>query len=121
MPRPTKVKIDDGVIHKREISSSSSSSPLALKTTYLNPPGDLITELAELGFDGSAAFIGRFGPERIRRAIARAKAHPPGKIKNLAGYIRYLVTTPGPIPEPEKPKDDREKYISGRYGHMVKR
>ncbi len=42
-------------------------------------------------------------------------------IKNIPGFIRYLVRTPGPIPDPEKPKEDTDKYITGKYGHMVKR
>jgi hypothetical protein len=42
-------------------------------------------------------------------------------IKNVPGFIRYLVDKPGPIPAPEKPKDGREKYVGGIYGHMVKR
>ena len=44
-------------------------------------------------------------------------------IKNIPGFIRYLVRTPGPIPDPEQPKDDddTDKYIRGKYGHMVRR
>ena len=87
---------------------------------YLDPPDDLISELATLGFDGAAAFVVRFEHERVKRAIVRAKSHPPGKIKNMAGYIRFLVTTPGPIAPPEKPKDDNfAKYRTGKYGHLV--
>ena len=122
MPR-TKVNVDNDVKQhkkKRASSSSSSSSPIELQTTCFDPPDDLISELANLGFDGAAAFVVRFEHERVRRAIVRAKSHPPGKIKNMAGYIRFLVTTPGPIAPPEKPEDDRAKYHSGRYGHLVK-
>ena len=126
MPKPrTKVKVADGDVkpttRKSRVSSSSSSGEFALKTSCFAPPDDLITELAELGFDGAAAFVVRFEPERIRRAIARAKGHPPGKIKNLPGYIRFLVKTPGPIPGPEKPRDDKDRYTGGKYGHMVRR
>ena len=122
----TRVKVADGDVtstnRKSRVSSSSSSrGEFALKTSCFDPPDDLISELAELGFDGAAAFVVRFEPERIRRAIARAKGHPPGKIKNLPGYIRYLVKTPGPIPGPEKPKGDTDKYTNGKYGHMVRR
>jgi len=126
MPKPkVKVDVDDVTTRKNRVSSSSSSSSsrgeFALKTSCFDPPDDLITELAELGFDGATAFVVRFEPERIKRAIARAKGHPPGKIKNLPGYIRFLVKTPGPIPDPEKPTDNRDKYTNGKYGHMVKR
>jgi len=126
MPKPrTKVKVVDGDVkpttRKSRVSSSSSSScEFALKTSCFDPPDDLISELAELGFDGAAAFVVRYEGERIRRAIARAKGHPPGRIKNIPGYIRFLVKTPGPIPGPEKARDDVDKYTSGKYGHMVK-
>lgn len=123
MPKP-RVKVADGDVTsttKKSRVSSSSSCEFALKTSLFAPPDDLITELAELGFDGAAAFVLRYEGERIRRAIARAKGHPPGKIKNLPGYIRYLVKTPGPIPGPEKPRDDKDRYTGGKYGHMVRR
>ena len=83
---------------------------------------NLIDELAQLGFDAAGDFAFKHEAARVRQAIARAKSHPPGKIKNIPGYIRFLVTTPGPIPHPEKPvKSDNAKYHTGRYGHMVKK
>ena len=62
----------------------------------------------------------RFEPERIRRAIDRAKSLQ--NVRNVPGFIRYLVTKPGPIPVPEKDKkDDPDKFIKGKYGHLVRR
>jgi hypothetical protein len=98
---------------------------LALQTALLEYP-TLIDELAELGFNAAADFIVSHEPARIKQAVDRAKSMKG--IKNVPGFIRYLVDKPGPIPAPEKPKDgreryadDRDKYIKGRYGHMVKR
>lgn len=125
----TKVKVDDDVISKSEGPSSPSSSgkggvgekPLRLQTSLI-PPATLIDELAELGFEGAASFVTKHDHKRIRQAIARAVSHPHGKIKNLPGYIRYLVITPGPIPLPEKSSEEklREKYKQSRYANLVK-
>ena len=87
--------------------------------TTLIAPQTLIDELAELGFDAAADFVVRHEHERIRRAIDRAKSME--SVRNVPGFIRYLVTKPGPIAAPEKPKDNQDKYINGHRGHMVKR
>lgn len=115
----------DGTIIITPSSSSSSScgrrqrkKAFGLQTSLM-PPETLIDELAELGFDAAADFVVRHDQERIRRAIDRANSLK-GSVRNVPGFIRYLVTKPGPIPAPEKRKeDDRDKFTKGRYGHMV--
>lgn len=94
------------------------SSELALQTALIDYP-TLIDELAELGFNAAADFIVRHEPARIKQAVDRAKSMKG--IRNVPGFIRYLVAKPGPIPAPEKPKDTKEKYIGQKYSHMVKR
>lgn len=91
---------------------------LALQTALMEYP-TLIDELAELGFNAAADFIVRHEPARIKQAVERARSMKG--IRNVPGFIRFLVTRPGPIPAPEKRKeDDRDKFTRGRYGHLVK-
>jgi hypothetical protein len=123
-----RVKTIDNVDGSTIITSSSSppsssarrqrKKALALQTSLIAPQ-TLIDELAELGFDAAADFVMKHEQERIRRAIDRAKSLE--NVRNVPGFIRYLVTKPGPIPAPEKQKDDPDKYIKGKYGHMVRR
>jgi len=125
----TRVKLLDDVNGDGTIiipsSSSSSSSPRRQRKkafglqTSLIAPETLIDELAGLGFDAAADFVTRFEADRIRRAIDRAKSLQ--NVRNVPGFIRYLVTKPGPIPTPEKSKDDKDRFTKGRYGHMVKK
>jgi len=102
-----------------DASSSSSSSSFALQTSFLSPDS-LIDQLYQIGFDAAAAFVARHDPERIALAIEYAKSKPRGKIQNLPGFIRYLVEKPGKIPAPLE-KKERDKYVTGKYGHIVKR
>jgi hypothetical protein len=85
---------------------------LALQTALLQYP-TLIDELAELGFNAASDFIVSHEPARVRQAVDRAKSMKG--IRNIPGFIRYLVAKPGPIPAPEKPKDGREKYKAHEY------
>ena len=94
------------------------SGELALQTALMEYP-TLIDELAELGFNAAADFIVRHEPARIKQAVERARSMKG--IRNVPGFIRFLVTKPGPIPAPEKDKNDRDKYIKGKYGHAVQR
>jgi len=113
-------------------SSSSSSSPpeviggmgergeVKFQTTYLGSQVvELANELTELGFDGAMDFIVKHGYDRVKAARDRALSRPQGRIKNIAGYIRYLAITKGAIPAPNgKPED---KYTKGKYGHLMHR
>lgn len=105
--------------------ASSSSSSLNLPTTFNKSEIEqLVDQLTELGFDCAMRFVSSNDPERIRAAVERALSRPTGTIKNLAGYIRYLVKTPGAIPPPNhkvKDKLEADKYIRGKYEHLVKR
>jgi len=95
------------------------SGELALQTALMSYP-TLIDELAELGFNASADFIVRHDPARIKQAVERARSMKG--IRNVPGFIRFLVTKPGPIPAPERDKkDDPDRFIKGKYGHLVQR
>ena len=96
-----------------------SKGELALQTALMSYP-TLIDELAELGFNASADFIVRHDPARIKQAVERARSMKG--IRNVPGFIRFLVTKPGPIPAPERDKkDDPDRFIKGKYGHLVQR
>ncbi|HEY82226.1 MAG TPA: hypothetical protein G4O01_02935 [Dehalococcoidia bacterium] len=97
---------------------TSSSSSLAIPTTFNETPlEELARELTEEGFDGAMAFILKHDPARIRAALELAR-HKRGRIKNLPGYVRYLVQTPGEIPKVPDPGD---KYLKGKYSDMIRR
>jgi hypothetical protein len=124
----SRVKTIDDVNGDGTIIITSSSSPPSSRgrrqrkkafglQTSLIAPQTLIDELAELGFDAAADFVMRFEPERIRRAIDRAKSLE--NVRNVPGFIRYSVTKPGPIPAPEKQKDGRAKYEA--HAHLYNR
>ncbi len=109
-------------IHDDDGISTSPSRRSSLSSDCASPE-QLIDELTDLGFDNAAAFVIQHGADRISQALARALSRPPGTIKNLPGYIRSLVTTRGPIPKPEKPRQPPkpvDRYLSGKYGHIVK-
>jgi len=112
---------------------SSSSAPLEIPETYFESQVDqLIQELADLGFDSAFSFIQRYGTDRVKQAIDRARSLPEGTIENMGGYIRHIVTSRGPIAKPYKPpppkrqghpkaQRDPDRYTKGKYGHLVKR
>jgi len=119
----TKKKNDDDVTSS---SSSSSKAPCAasaailhLQTTLVNPvkPVDILEqELMDLGFDGPMSLIQQYGYDRVKAAKDRAISRPPGLIKNLPGYIRYLCKSKGPIPAP-----NGDKYVRGKLAKVVQR
>jgi hypothetical protein len=99
--------------------SSSSSSAISIQTTYQGTPIDeLADQLTAMGFDGAMNLILKYGYDRVRNAKARAESRPPGTIRNMAGYIRFLVTSKGAIPAPDQPAD---KYNQGELQRHVKR
>lgn len=121
MSRKQNKGIDDG-------DASSSSSSFSLPTTFLesekNERLELIDRLTELGFDGALDFVMNHPVERVKEAVKRAVSRPQSTIRNLPGYIRYLVETPGKIPPSNgaiKEKRRIEKYTKGKYGHVVRR
>lgn len=117
---------DKGVRGKRGGKNPrlKSGQSLALQTSFLqSETEELIDELAALGFDVPTEFVATHSPDRIRQAIARAKSVP--EVKSLPGLIRYLVNKPGPIPAPSLSlslsQSLSDKYIRGKYGHLVRR
>ena len=104
---------------RRGKRQKGSKGELALQTALMAYP-TLIDELAELGFNAAADFIVRHDPARIKQAVERARSMKG--IRNVPGFIRFLVTKPGPIPAPERDKkDDPDRFIKGKYGHLVQR
>lgn len=99
---------DDG------ISLSSSSSELSYQGT---PIDQLADQLAALGFDGAMSLILKYGYDRVNTAKERAESRPPGTIQNMAGYIRFLVTSKGAIPAPDQPAD---KYKKGKLQELIR-
>lgn len=127
---PLLINNDDDV----DIPSSSSSSGVdrgmgeegvlpAMKLTYQDTElEELVDELGKVGFDCAMAWLVKQEIARVEAALALYRSKPPSSIKNPAGYIRYLVKSPGKIPMPGPPMPpglDPDKYIKGRYGHMV--
>jgi len=122
---PLIINNDDDV----DIPSSSSSGVdrgmgeegvlPALKLTYQDSElEELADELGKVGFDCAMAWLVKQDVARVEAALALYRSKPPSSIKNPAGYIRYLVKSSGKIPAPP---DASDKYVKGRYGHMVKR
>ena len=106
---------DDNVYTSSSSSSSSSSSRFHLQTSFTETQiEELENQLGKLGYDGGMALIGKYGYERVKQAVDRALSRPQGMIRNLPGYIRYLVITSGKIPPP-----NGNKYTKGKYGHLV--
>lgn len=101
------------------LPSSSSSSSLEIPTTFQESEIDqLARRLTEIGFDCAMDFIVKNDRDRVKAALELALSKPIKQIRNLPGYIRYLVKTPGEIPKPVQPGN---KYIKGKYGRLVQR
>jgi len=81
----------------------------------------LAADLAALGFDGPLELILDYGYDRVKAALDRAKSRPQHKITNMAGYIRYLCRLKGPVAAADRQPDPNDRYISGKYGHLVRR
>lgn len=117
---------DDGTNPSSSSShQSSSSAPEFPEIDFESDVDQLIDELGEVGFDAATAFVMRYGTERVRQALDLAKSKED-QLTNMPGYIRMLVTSRGKIPKPQKPKEpkgerDPDRYIKGKYGHLVQR
>lgn len=101
--------------------TSSSSSPGELPTTFVESDIDnLVDELNEIDFDLPMKFIAEHGKERIKQALEYARSKPAGQVRNLPAFIRFLVQSPGRIPQAKR-EAKQNKYTSGKYGHIVRR
>ena len=113
---------DDGAMSSGDRSSSYIASQPSSEVAFDSETIQLTAELAETGFDAAFTFVQRYGVERVRRALDRAKSLPSGQIKNLPGYIRHLVTSPGPIARPFQRADRQDKYRKqGKFSHLIYR
>ena len=116
---------DDDVLYPDLLSSISSSASCPdsrlQRGCFESDTDELIAGLTHLGFDAALNFVQQYGTQRVRAALERALSQPRGTIRNLPGYIRYLVASPGPISRPKPQAQPNDKYISGRYGHVVQR
>lgn len=72
--------------------------------------------LAALGFIDGLDVLARHGLDTVEQALQTLER--PGVARNLGGllraYLAQLLITGAPPPE-------RDRYISGRYGHLVQR
>lgn len=76
----------------------------------------LCDHLVKLGIDGAASLIQEYGPDRVGAKLMYALDQPEGKIKDLPGYIIASVVGRSGKGSPGKPAD---RYLKGRYGHLV--
>ena len=97
------------------LKPSSSSSGQPPETAE-----ELIIAMTTIGFDLASDFVIKHGFERVNAAMQRALSRPPGTIRNLPGYIRAIATARGPIAPPQEPQKPEERYLKGKYGHLVR-
>ena len=117
---------DDAYIYTDTPPKASSSSPVQPPETA----EELIIAMTTIGFDLASDFVIKHGFERVNAAMLRALSRPPGTIRNIPGYIRAIVTTRGPIAPPqeppppptpqEQPQQPANRYLKGKYGHLVR-
>ena len=114
---------DDDVSISTDPQTSSSNGGFLGGCAEISSKGDLVDRLHSLGFLDPRAFIDNHGQERVKAALLYALSKPPKSITNLTGFIVRLVEKPGKIPRPVSGKGppDPDRYVRGRYGHMVKR
>lgn len=80
---------------------------------------ELIADLQSIGFDMPMEYLARNSLARVRAALDYARSKPFGQVRNVPGYIRFLVKSTGRIPK-RLPDPPQNKYLSGKYGHMVR-
>lgn len=95
-----------------EISGSSSSSPI-------------LGELAEIGVTNPEAMVKRFGEQHCRQALDQFRAIDAGSVRNPAGLLHHLASTPttpyGAVQTSEDPLEAAKKrFLGGRLGHIVR-
>lgn len=120
---------DDGPISSIDPSSSfvtrDGGSGEGVETAIIPPLAarseldQLITDLQSVGFDMPMEYLAGKNLARVRAALDYALSKPPGEIKNVPGYIRFLVKSTGRIPKP-LPDPVRNKHQSGKYGQMAR-
>jgi len=96
-------------------------SPVELPITFLDSElYDLAHKLTDIGFIGAIDYLAKQDPGRVKAAYDHAITLPKRGIWSLAGLVRYIVKTPGEIPKPLG-SNDSDKYVKGKYGHLVNR
>lgn len=89
-----------GVVEKRSPYKRGSRKPAVSPQQQQQHYGAaaLIDELVSLGYNGASAFVCAHDPARIRRAIDYALSLPD--IVSVPAFVRYLVRSASPIPDP---------------------
>lgn len=119
------------------VDDDDSISPGTDTTTPPRAPrgalfAPLLKRLQKLGVLTPERFIADYTPERIEAALAYVTDPLSKHVRNPAGFLIYLLEAAGDIPlspsevskslkEAEGEIDPTEKYIKGKYGHLVKR
>ena len=79
---------------------------------------EVVSYLQDLGFDNPDQVIATHGLARVKEIIRYACSQPSGKVQNLGAYIRGVLSKSVP---PGPRRQDPDRYVKGRYGHVVKR
>lgn len=81
---------------------------------------EVLDELNRIGFDRPVEFLLKYNPYRVNLAVQLVRSKPAGQIRNPAGFIRFMVSTPGRIPVVQV-KQKTDKYENQKYGGLVQR
>lgn len=111
---------------EEDLSSSSTEGLLreAQKVHLQNQEGT-VKALAALGADDPLEFLRKFPLEQVQAWVRWAQAQPPGKFKNLPGFIfRKLQEGKEPLPVKAAPDlakgADPAEFTRGQYGHIYR-
>jgi len=79
---------------------------------------EVVAFLSGIGFNDVDRVIAKFGLQHVTGVIEYTLSQPQGKVQNTGAYIRAVLSDSVP---PGRRHQDPNRYISGRYGHLVKR
>lgn len=108
------VRNDDEEDGSRDIDPSSSSSPQCKDVQIVQ---SLCDHLRKLGITTPEHLIYQYGFDRVAEALEYVLDQPEGRIKDLPGYIiTTVVGRPGKV----SPGKTADRFLKGRYGHLVR-
>ncbi|MCJ7831539.1 MAG: hypothetical protein MUP86_03360 [Dehalococcoidia bacterium] len=79
---------------------------------------DVMAYLSSIGFNKADAVIAKFGLLKVKEALEYACRQPPGKVRNMGAYIRGVLHDARPLGSRHR---DPDRYVKGRYGHVVQK